>query len=289
MSSEPYAVISVSYNSAREMTPFLRSFQDSTQPPAAIIVVDNASGDAELTREIVESHGGRFLALAENRGYGGGANAALPLIPAGITRIVVANPDVIVSPTAAAELGAVLDAQPSAGAVGPCIFGDDGERYPSARALPTLGMGIGHALFANIWPNNPWSRRYREPGSLAVPHLVGWLSGAFLFLRKDAFTAIRGFDEEYFMYFEDVDLGLRLERAGWGSWFAPDASVVHHGARSTSRDPQRMRAAHHRSAYRYLSRIYDRPFHAPLRLLLRLGLAIRGRMSASPAPAATGE
>jgi N-acetylglucosaminyl-diphospho-decaprenol L-rhamnosyltransferase len=104
---------------------------------------------------------------------------------------------------------------------------------------------------------------------------AGWLSGACLLVRKTAFDEVHGFDADYFMYFEDVDLGERLGRRGWSNIYVPESSVVHSGAHSTSKSAARMIAAHHRSAYRYLSRRYPAAYQAPLRWALRLGLSAR--------------
>ena len=69
------------------------------------------------------------------------------------------------------------------------------------------------------------------------------------------------------MYFEDVDLGDRLARAGWSSVYCPSARAVHQGGHSTERAPAAMAEAHHRSAYRYLAGRYPAPWQAPLRLV----------------------
>jgi N-acetylglucosaminyl-diphospho-decaprenol L-rhamnosyltransferase len=108
-----------------------------------------------------------------------------------------------------------------------------------------------------------------------VEREAGWLSGSCLLVRREAFDSVGGFDEGYFMYFEDVDLGERLGRAGWLNVYAPDAEVVHTGAHSTKRHAEAMLAEHHRSAYRYLSSHYQGPAWLPVRFALRGALAVR--------------
>ena len=88
---------------------------------------------------------------------------------------------------------------------------------PSARALPRLGQGIGHAVLGWWWPGNPWTRSYRAERELVTERPAGWLSGSCLLLRRAAFDEVGGFDPGYFMYFEDLDLGERLGRAGFGA------------------------------------------------------------------------
>src|SRR5690606_30033219 len=87
------------------------------------------------------------------------------------------------------------------GAIGPLIRNDDGSTYPSARTVPSLRTGIGHALFGNLWTANPWSRRYLDEGAPAGQRReTGWLSGSCVLVRRSAFDELGGFDEGYFMY-----------------------------------------------------------------------------------------
>jgi N-acetylglucosaminyl-diphospho-decaprenol L-rhamnosyltransferase len=109
-----------------------------------------------------------------------------------------------------------------------------------------------------------------------------------LLLRRQAFTEIHGFDPAYFMYFEDVDLGDRLKKAGWASIYCPSARVTHQGGHSTERAKSAMADAHHRSAYRYLAGRYPAKWQAPLRLVLRVGLAGRAYVSKRSAKVAGG-
>jgi N-acetylglucosaminyl-diphospho-decaprenol L-rhamnosyltransferase len=113
------------------------------------------------------------------------------------------------------------------------------------------------------------------------------LSGSCLLVRRAAFDAVDGFDPSYFMYFEDVDLGERLGRAGWQSVYIPSAEVTHVGAHATAREPRRMATEHHRSAWRWVQRHYSGPWWAPVRLVLRTGLAGRAALARrAPAVAA---
>src|SRR5690606_18898026 len=125
-------------------------------------------------------------------------------------------PDVRLHPGSVEAMLAALDADPQIGAVGPKLLNEDGSVYPSARDIPSLRTGVGHAAFSRVWAGNPWTRRYRqEAASPDEARDVGWLSGACLLVRREAFDSVDGFDDRYFMYFEDVDLGYRLGRAGW--------------------------------------------------------------------------
>ena len=80
------------------------------------------------------------------------------------------------------------------------------------------------------------------------------------------------------MYFEDVDLGYRLGKAGWRNRYQPDAVAVHTGAHSTNEDSAAMVHAHHESAKRFLSTKYRGPLLWPVRVALRIGLAVRSAL-----------
>ena len=104
---------------------------------------------------------------------------------------------------------------------------------------------------------------------------MGWLSGACLLLPAAAWRRLGGFDDDYFMFFEDVDLGARVGRAGWLNVQVHDSVVIHEQGASWKARPEKMIRAHHASARRYLSGVYDAPWQAPVRWALRGGLRLR--------------
>lgn len=271
------AVVTVSYNSSTQLRPFLASVRDGPGPHA-VVVADNASSDIASAREICREFGVELLELDKNLGYGGAVNRAVEALDPSIEFVLVSNPDVIVHPGALERMVLTMKHRSDAGAVGPRVRNPDGSVYPSARRLPSLRTGTGHAVFVHIWPGNPWTARYVSDVSDSDRlRTAGWLSGSCLLVRRRAFDEIGGFDEEYFMYFEDVDLGLRLSRAGWSNYFDPGAEVTHVGGLSTRSVSRRMLAVHHRSAYRYVARRYTGRHLSPVRLLVRVGLALRLR------------
>ena len=142
--------------------------------------------------------------------------------------------------------------------------------------MPTLATGIGHALLGSVWPSNPWSTAYRDDADMDTERPAGWLSGSCLLVRWEAFEQIGGFDERYFMYLEDVDLGDRFTRAGWDNIFCPTAEITHAKGHSTQAHRGAMLRAHHDSAYRFQADRHPRWFEAPLRAALWLGLRLRG-------------
>lgn len=269
-------VVTVTYNTGQTLIPFLESLSTASVEPLTVVIVDNASRDLSLERSLAAAHGAVLLELADNRGYGGGVTAGVDAHGADADYVLITNPDVSFSPGAIDELVRAAEGAADVGSVGPRILDADGTVYPSARNLPSLRTGVGHALFGRIWPSNPWSVSYRAERDYGTQSRdAGWLSGACLLVRKSAYDAVRGFDPRFFMYFEDVDLGARLGKSGWRNLYVPTATVTHTGAHSTSNSAKRMERAHHSSAYLYLADKYSAWYLAPVRALLRIGLAAR--------------
>lgn len=275
------AVVIVTHHS-HDLPTCLDSIPSASSTPTLTIVVDNATSDDSVSSVVAQHPEVVFIETGENLGYGRAVNRAAEALPTEIEWILVTNPDTVFEPGSIDTLVAVGTADPDIGSVGPRITNSDGTVYPSARSLPSLRTGIGHAVFARVWPANPWTTRYlrssvyNRTGGEPVP--AGWLSGACVLVRRSAFVEIGGFDPRYFMYFEDVDLGKSLGEAGWRNIYAPAASVEHAGGSSTARYSRRMLIAHHSSAAQYLDKKYAAWYHWPLRTALRAGLFVRARI-----------
>lgn len=277
MTDDTVGVVIVAYRSAPVIGALLDSLRAATRRRLRIVVVDNSPEDDGLGAIVAATPSAELLLARDNPGYGGGVNRGVEAL--GPTRwVLVSNPDIVVAPGAVDELIDAALRYPDAGTLGPLIRDPDGTVYPSARNLPSLRTGVGHAAFVRVWPRNPWTRSYRNDREISE-RAVGWLSGAFLLVDRAAFDGIAGFDTDYFMYFEDVDLGRRMTRAGRRNYYIPTATVTHTGAESTKHVSRAMIIAHHRSAYRFLASKYHAWYLWPLRVVLRVGLAFRARVA----------
>jgi N-acetylglucosaminyl-diphospho-decaprenol L-rhamnosyltransferase len=270
-------LVVVSYRSSEELHNFLSSLSQSSVVPGNIVVVDNSPEESAVPN-IEGLPRVSVLHRADNPGYGGAANVGVESLQETCEWVVVCNPDIVVGPDTLDILMREATTRSDAGSLGPAITNEDGSLYPSARALPTLGVGIGHALLGIVWPSNPWTRAYRGDYRSNTTRLSGWLSGSFLLLNRKAYETVCGFDEGYFMFFEDVDLGARLHQAGYDNVYVPQAQATHLGGRSTKKNHQAMIAAHHHSAMRFISKRYPGPLWWPLRALIGLGLTVRERI-----------
>ncbi|NII50171.1 glycosyltransferase [Frigoribacterium endophyticum] len=271
--------ITVTYSPGPTLESFVDSLVPNGFPPARVVVVDNGSTDG-APEAVAESRRSVTLVRSPgNVGYGRAVNLGAQQAGPDEQWLLVCNPDTLATPDTLTRLLEAAHRAPRAGALGPRVLDPDGSVYPSARALPSIRTGIGHALLSGVWPSNPWTRRYqqRDVSASETAAEVGWLSGAFLLLRREAFEEIGGFDDDFFMYFEDVDLGRRLAEAGWSNLFVPDAVVTHVGGESTARSADAMVTAHHRSAHLYIAKTHPGALWRPVVWALGVGLRLRSR------------
>lgn len=269
--SDTLRVVTVAYNPGAELERFLDSLRRATRRPVTVVIADNGE-EHETVERLAATYGARVVGDGINRGYGGGANLGAQGM--GEDWLVVANPDIVWEPGSLDLLVEAGLAHPRAGCVGPRLLNSDGTVYPSGRALPSVVGGAGHAVLGRIWPGNPFTAAYHGDPEDGVRE-VGWLSGACLVLPAAAWRTLGGFDDGYFMFFEDVDLGARVGKAGWLNLQVSDAVVIHEQGASWKARPERMIRAHHASARRYIGRAHGAPWQAPLRWSLMAGLRLR--------------
>ena len=258
-----WAAVVVNFEAGPALTACVRSLlaDDSAGSPT-VVVVDNGSADGSIAALRAACPDVTILSGGGNVGYAAAANRGTAATTAAV--VAVCNPDLVVTPgTGAALLAAFAD--PTVGAVGPRILDESGTTYPSARRDPSPIDAFGHAVLGRWRPRNRFTRRYRElDADPTVARDVDWCSGAALWLRREAVDAVGGWDERFFMYLEDVDLGRRLREAGWRVRFEPAGTVVHTQGLSARRRPVRTVVEHHRSSFRYVAKHW----HGARRLLL---------------------
>lgn len=249
-----WAAVVVNHDAGPLLERCVRSvLADDSAGPVEVVVVDNASSDGSATTLRALDLGVHVMDAGGNLGYARAANLGIARTTARI--VAVLNPDTELRHGAAGALVARLEAEPDLAAIGPRIDDATGVHYPSARSVPAVRDALGHAALGWLVPRNRWTRRYRQlDAEPDTARDVAWLSGAAIWLRRDALDAMGGWDERYFMYVEDLDLCWRLGRAGWRVAYEPRARVVHVQGVSTARRPYRMILEHHRSALRFARR-----------------------------------
>ncbi len=191
-----------------------------------VVVVDTASGDG--TAKVVEDAGIPVL-RGPNRGFGAACNAGAASLDTEF--LLFQNPDTVIAPGSVRALVEAHRARPPGGrraALGPLFEGEDLARKESYLLWSTsLGLAVRRRLLPR-----------REPPALAVGSrsvlLVPRLSGASLLVRREDFRDVGGFDEDFFLYFEDADLSLRLRARGVLLAVVPEARVRHDAGSSTA-------------------------------------------------------
>jgi GT2 family glycosyltransferase len=124
-----------------------------------------------------------------------------------------------------------IDQNDNIGIMGPMIFDEDGGVQGSARSFPTILTSLfgRNSPITKIFPNNSITRSniLTNQSDGKTPMEVDWVSGACMVVRREAMQAVGGFDERFFLYWEDTDLCKRIRDAGWKVVYFPAAKVIH--------------------------------------------------------------
>ncbi|WOI58414.1 glycosyltransferase family 2 protein [Palleronia sp. LCG004] len=225
----------VSYGTSELVLQALPALQEELShfPRARTFVVDNASPDNDgeaLARGIAAMDGTgpeiTFLPSPINGGFAAGNNVAFAAIRGMEWQpeaILLLNPDAEVRPGSIREMLRVMRETPEAGFVGPRVENPDGSSWIGAFNFPSMAGEIYGQLGLDIL-----ARRARStiPDS-DVPVRADWVTGTAVLIRHETFKDLGDMDDGYFLYYEEVDYMLQGARAGWQSWHAPDARVVH--------------------------------------------------------------
>jgi len=251
-----YAAILVNYNAGPELERALRSISDELAgQPWEGIVVDNASIDESATAVDAFAANLRLVRNTANAGFARGVNQGLAATTA--PYVLIMNPDCRLMAGAIGTLRTVLDAHERCAIVGPRILNPDGSLQGSARGDPDMLTGLfGRTTFLRkIVPFLPAARRNIvvddaiRGGQQSAS--VDWLSGACMLAKREALASVRGFDERFFLYWEDADLCRRLRNRGYHVRYVPGATAIHRVGQSSRTARASAIRAFHQSAYLY--------------------------------------
>ncbi|MDK3019171.1 glycosyltransferase family 2 protein [Pseudodonghicola flavimaris] len=208
-----------------------------------IVIVDNDSGDGSFARLTAEAAGRgwtrndrlRVVASDRNGGFGAGMNFGMRQ---GLSDGRTPDFYYLLNSDAFPEAGTIrilrdfLAATPSAGMAGSYVHGTDGTPHHTAFRFPSVAGEFEGAVRTGLF-----TRLLRNAVvALPIPEgatRVDWTAGASLMLRSEMIRQIGGFDETFFLYYEETDLCLRASRAGWATWYVPESRIAHLGSAST--------------------------------------------------------
>jgi len=276
------AVVIVSWNVRELLDRCLAALQADlarAEAQAQVWVVDNASSDDSETLVREKHPWVRLETPGENLGFVRGNNLILNRLRARTLTLPdyvwLLNPDTEVQPGATQTLLDFFTAHPRAGLAGPQLLNPDGTLQQSAFRFPGLLQPLFDlgALPARFYQSR-WNGRYaRSRYASGRPFRVDHPLGAALMARGDALAQVGPLDEQFFMYCEEIDWAWRMRKAGWQSWLAPAAEVLHHGGASTGQARPQMTA----HLWESRARLYRKHRGALTRALV--GAAVRRHFS----------
>ncbi len=198
-----------------------------------IIVVDNASADGTVEMLRAEFPQVRVMANSENVGFTRGNNQALAVAQG--RYLFLLNPDTELRPGALQTLVDYMEQHPRVGIVGPRLFYGDGTPQSSRRRFPTLATAFLESTKLQQWfpRNRVLTRYYMLDTRDDATQEVDWINGAAMFVRREMYDQIGGFDEAFFMYSEELDWCYRAKQAGWQVIYLPTSQVTHYEGKSS--------------------------------------------------------
>lgn len=251
--------IVLNWNRPADTVACVRSLHAQQYPALRVLVIDNGSTDGSEAYLRAHLPDAELIQTGRNLGFGGGCNVGIAYVLARTAAYIwLVNNDATASPDTLSAMVAMAEAAPRVGAVGAVIHDADG-----SDRVQCWGGGV-----VNFWLGT--TRSNVRPGP------TDFLSGGCLLLRCDAVKEAGMFDSQrYFMYWEDVDLCIRLRRAGWGLAVADGTQVWHEASSSLGKKSALADRYATCSVVRFLRLYAPVP---PLSILLNVGLRIGRRL-----------
>jgi GT2 family glycosyltransferase len=242
------SVLVVSHNVA----PLLRRCLASLTEADEIVVVDNDSNDDSVEMVRREFPTVALIASADNRGFSAGVNAAARVATGDF--LLLLNPDAEVAPGVLSSMRDRLGRRPKAAALGFRQVDKDGVFQLSFGPPPSLVLELARMVVQRRLDAGDRRLAGLIDRIFSRPVRVPWVSGSALLVRRAAFESAGGFDEAFFLYFEDIDFCLRLRREVGPVFYMPTPTVLHHRGRSAAGDPCAADRAYRRSQLLYWRR-----------------------------------
>jgi N-acetylglucosaminyl-diphospho-decaprenol L-rhamnosyltransferase len=246
------SIVIICWNDLKVIADCLKSIYAETRiEDFEVIVSDNGSTDGSI-EFIQKNHPSvRVLENGANLGFAKGNNVGIHASRG--EYVLILNPDTIMHDGTLDKLVSFADRHPEAGAFGCRTLNPGGSYQMSARPFPTIRgywmsalclRPLGRVSKLFLGEQYPWWKDDSE-------RAVDWLSGHCVMFRRDLLNQLKGFDEQFFYHFEEVDLCRRVWNAGFSGLFTPEAVITHIGGQSVSRFPIRFELEKLRNCYRY--------------------------------------
>ena len=271
------SIVIVSYNVKDFLRGAIASVKSSLEAggiDGEIIVVDNHSADGSVAMVLEEFPNVTLHALEDNLGFGRANNIALR--EARGKYILLLNPDTILGEDTLGTMLRFMREHPEAGLAGCKLLNGDGTFQLSCRrGFPTPWASFTKLFgLARLFPNSPLFARYNLTYlPVDETYEVDALGGAFMMLSKKALEATHGFDEDFFMYGEDLDLCYRVKQVGFKVFYVPTTATVHFKGESTRRSAVNEVQLFYEAMHVFVKKHYRASFI--FSILLRFGIFLR--------------
>ena len=276
-------VIIVNYNVRHFLEQCLISvLQAMRKIDGEIIVVDNNSADGSCSMIISNFPEIKLIRNSSNLGFAKANNQAIKIASGEF--ILLLNPDTVVEEETFHECIGFMDANKDAGAAGVKMIDGKGKFLPeSKRALPTPLTAFYKIFGLNLlFPGSKsFNRYYLGHLSENEIHKIDVLTGAFMFIRKEALDKAGLFDEDYFMYGEDIDLSYRLMKTGYNNYYLPEPSIIHYKGESTRRSDFNLTKHFYKSMLIFVKKHFGKEKITPLILIINVAIFLRAGLSFS--------
>lgn len=220
------SAIVLNYRSPRDTVKCVEALREQTiANDLEILAVDNHSDDESigfLRARLSGLPGVTIVETRKNLGYGRGNNAASRQAKG--EYILIINPDNVLPKDGLERMLSYLKTHPESGIVGPALVYPDGAVRPSARPFPKLTDLLKKRLFPAKWQTQ-YDKDMADMQKKEAVH-VDWMVGACLLLKTDLYRALGGFDERFFLFFEDIDLCRRIKGRGLKVTYLPSVRVL---------------------------------------------------------------
>jgi GT2 family glycosyltransferase len=275
------SVVIVNYKVKEYIANLLNSLKRSSSDLSQeVFVVDNASGDdsiAYLEKRFPEVH---YIQNDENVGFGKANNQAIE--KARGKYVLIINPDTLVSEDTLTTMFSHMEANEKCGACGCKILNPDGSFAPeSRRSVPSIWSAACKVFGLNsLFPKSKVFGKYYlswldEDDASQVPVL----SGSFMFWRSSVLKELGGFDEQFFMYGEDIDLCYRIQKTGYHIDYVPDTSIIHYKGESTKKGDLRYIRLFNKALYQFFDKQYSLRYSFLFKVLIYLAILLRTAFS----------
>ncbi|MEN3045941.1 MAG: glycosyltransferase family 2 protein [Candidatus Hydrothermales bacterium] len=230
-----FSIIVVNFNSGNYLTYTLRSIKLNIlnkEDDFEVIVVDNSSTDGSLEKAQKIFPEFKYIKSQKNLGYGGGCNLGAELSKGKI--LIFSNADIVIPQGTFDKIRWYFEKEKKLGILGAKLEYPDGTYQPSCRRYPRFKYLLfgRKSIGSFILKNNPITREFlyldleKEKKACEVEAVLG----AFMAIKREVFESVGGFDEEFFLFAEDIDLCLRVKKRGYKVLYAPDIKIIHfHG------------------------------------------------------------